>query len=192
MRRKMQVLVAVASFAMVAACAGNQVSTDYNPQANFSKYTTFALVPRPDSASHQLVDERVREAVIGQLGAKGLTETTREQADLLVGYGVVDHTRKEVNTTNWGGWGPRWGWRYYRWGVAWPVNSRTDIDTYVDGTVLVSVVDAKSDKVVWQSQAADVVDLPVARPERADLQIDHAVAEIFQKFPPAPIKTAKL
>jgi hypothetical protein len=192
MRRKMQALVAVASLTLAAACAGNQVSTDYSPQATFSKYHTFALVPRPDSASHQLVDERVREAVRGQLTGKGLTETSREGADVLVGYGVVDHTRKEVNTTNWGGWGPRWGWRYYRWGVAWPVNSRTDIDTYVDGTVLVSMVDAKTGKVVWQSQAADVVDLPVAKPDRADAQIDHAVGEIFEKFPPAAIKTASL
>jgi hypothetical protein len=187
----MQVLVAAASFAMVAACAGNQVSTDYNRQADFSNYRTFALVSRPDSASHQLVDERVREAVLERLSAKGLTPTSRARADVLVGYGVVDHTRKEVNTTNWGGWGPRWGWRYYRWGVAWPVNSRTDIDKYVDGTVLVSMVDARTGKVVWQSQAADVVALPVARPERADAEIDHAVGEIFQKFPPGPVKTAR-
>jgi hypothetical protein len=54
----------------------------------------------------------------------------------------------------------------------------------MDGTVLVSVVDAKTDKVMWQGQAADVVDLPVARPERAEAQIGHAVAEIFKKFPP--------
>jgi uncharacterized protein DUF4136 len=57
----------------------------------------------------------------------------------------------------------------------------------MDGTVLVSVVDAKTDKVMWQGQAADVVDLPVARPERAEAQIGHAVAEIFKKFPPQTI-----
>jgi hypothetical protein len=170
------------SLLALAGCAGRQVTTDYNPQAGFSQYRTFAMVSRPDSVSQQLIDDRVRSAVEAQLTGKGLTETTREDADLYVGYGVVDHTKTEV-TRRWD-WGPRWGWRYYRWGLAWPAMTEHDISTYTDGTVVVSLVDAKTHREVWQGQAADVLSLPVSNPNDATKDISQAVAQIFTRYPP--------
>lgn len=172
-----------AGLLVLAGCAGQQVTTDYNPRAGFSQYRTFAMVSSPDSLSHQLIDDRVQSAVEAQLIDKGLTETTRENADLYVGYGIVDHTRKEVSTTRWG-WGPGWGWRYYRWGLAWPAMTEHDISTYTDGTVVVSLVDAKTHREVWQGQAADVLSLPVTSPKNATKDINQAVAKIFTKYPP--------
>src|SRR5882672_9968916 len=96
-----------------AGCAGPQVTTDYSPAVGFTQFHTFVLVSEPDSASHQLLDDRVAHAVETQLAGKGLTATDRAQADLFVGYGVVDHTRTEVSSTGAGwGWGGGWGWRY--------------------------------------------------------------------------------
>jgi hypothetical protein len=168
---------------VLAGCAGQQVTTDYNPKAGFSQYRTFALVSSPDSVSHQLIDDRVRSAVEAQLNEKGLTETSRENADVYVGYGIVDHTRKEVSTRHWG-WGSGWGWRYYRWGLAWPAMTEHDISTYTDGTVVVSLVDAKTHREVWQGQAADVLGLPVSNSKNATKDINQAVAKIFTKYPP--------
>jgi hypothetical protein len=172
-----------ASLLVLAGCAGRQVTTDYNPKAGFSQYRTFAMVSRPDSVSHQLIDDRVRSAVEAQLTEKGLTETDRENADVYVGYGVIDHTRTEVSSTRWN-WGPRWGWRYYRWGLAWPAMTEHDISTYTDGTIVVSLVDAKTHREVWQGQAADVLSLPVSNPKSATKDINQAVAKIFTKYPP--------
>lgn len=183
MQRRLQAVVLGATLATLAACASN-VTADYNPNVGFSELRTFALVTPRDRASHHLVDDRVRAAVVSQLTAKGMTETDREKADVLVGYGVVDHTRAEVYRTGWG-WGPEWGWRYYRWGVPWPLDTRAEIiETYTDGSVVVSMVDAKTHRVVWQGQAADVLSLPVNNPKRADVNIDRAVAKILAKFPP--------
>lgn len=180
--RRLQAMVLGAGVLAMAACAQG-ITADYNPSVQFSKYRTFAMVSRPDSASHQLVDDRVREAVAIQLANKGFTETNRDRADLFVGYGVVDHTHKEVQETGWP-WGPAWGWRYYRWGVAWPMDARREITRYNDGTVVVCLVDAKTRRVVWQGQAEDVLRLPVGNPERATEQLSHAVARIFTKLPP--------
>jgi hypothetical protein len=169
---------------ITAGCAGQQVAIDYSPATGFSQYRTFALVSRPDSASHQLIDDRVRNSVEAQLGAKGLTETDRSKADLFVGYGVVDRTHKEVNTYGNGwGWGGGWGWRYYRWGVAWPMDVQRTVETYTDGTVVICLVDAKTRHVVWQGQAAGVVDLPVGDPAKATRRIDEAVGKMFAKYP---------
>lgn len=172
-----------AGLVVLAGCAGNQVSTDYNPGAGFSQYKTFAMVSAPDSVSHQLIDDRIRTAVESQLIDKGLTETNRGDADLYVGYGIVDRTRTEISTNRWG-WGPAWGWRYYRWGLAWPAMTQHDITTYTDGTVVVSLVDAKTHREVWQGQAADVLSLPINNPNTATREIDKAVAKILAKYPP--------
>jgi hypothetical protein len=187
MKTRVQQVVLGMSLLLAAACAGRQVSTDYSPAVSFAQFRTFALVSPPDSVAQQLLDERVRASVVSQLREKGLTQTDRAHADLFVGYGVVDHTHKEVYTTGTGwGWGGGWGWRFHRWGVAWPTYSRSDINTYTDGTVVVNMIDAKTKQVVWDGQVADVVSLPVANPVRATKEVDVAVAKLFAKYPPKP------
>ena len=180
---RLQAMALAAGVLAMAGCAAG-ITRDYNPSVQFSQYRTFAMVSRPDSMSHQLVDDRIREDVAFQLRRKGLTQTRRDQADLFVGYGIVDRTHREVYQSGWP-WGPAWGWRYYRWGVAWPVDTQREINRYTDGTVVVSLVDAKTRRVVWQGQAADVLRLPVGNPDKASDQLSQAVARIFAKFPPA-------
>jgi hypothetical protein len=184
MRSKIRGIAVVIGVAAAFGCAGQQVSTDYSPSVAFSQYKTFALVSRPDSATHQLLDDRVANAIDAQLESKGLKETNRENADLYVGYGVVDRTHKEVYTSGTGwGWGGGWGWRAYRWGVAWPADFRSDVYKYTDGTVMITMVDAKTRHEIWQGQAADVISLPVDNPAKATKSIDDAVAKILAKYP---------
>lgn len=184
MRSRIGVFALAVGLVTVVGCAGQQVSTDYSPSVALSGYHTFAIVSRPDSATHQLLDDRVRSAIEAQLPAKGLAKTDRESADLYVGYGVVDRTHKEVYTTGTGwGWGGGWGWRSYRWGVAWPVDFRSNVEKYTDGTVVITMVDAKTKHVIWQGQAADVISLPVNNPAKATHSIDEAVAKILAKYP---------
>jgi hypothetical protein len=171
---------------LAAGCAGQHVTTDYSPATSFSQYRTYALVLPPDTAAaQQLLDQRVSSAVQAQLASKGLTQTDRQNADLYVGYGVVDKTHKQVYTYRDGwGWGGGWGWRYYRWGAPWPMDSYRQVETYTDGTVVVNLIDAKTKKVVWQGQVADVLSLPVGNPTSATQKIDSAVAKLFAKYPP--------
>jgi hypothetical protein len=186
MRTRVRQIALGVGLLVAAGCAGRQVTTDYSPATRFSQYRTFALVSPPDSAAQQLLEARVRASVESQLMDKGLTQADRAHADLFVGYGLVDHTHKEVYTTGTGwGWGGGWGWRSYRWGMPWPTDLRRSVETYTDGTVLISMVDAKTHRLVWQGQAADALDLPVNDPSKATRSIDQAVASILAKYPPA-------
>jgi hypothetical protein len=171
---------------LAAGCAGQQVTTDYSPATSFSQYKTFALVMPPDTGAQQLLDQRVRNAVQTQLSAKGLTLADRENADLYVGYGMVDKTHRQIYTYNdgWGWGGGRFGWRYWRWGVAWPMTVQRRIETYTDGTVVVNLVDAKTKQVVWEGEVPDVVNIPVDNPIRATKEVDAAVTKLFTKYPP--------
>jgi len=190
MRSKVGGMILGACLIVTGGCAGQHVTTDYSPVAGFTQYRSFAIVSHPDSASHQLLDDRVRSAVEVQLKQQGLTETERDSADLYAGYGIVDRRHKEVYTTGTGwGWGG-WGWRSYRWGVAWPVDLQRSVETYTDGTVVVCLVDAKTKHVVWQGEAADVVRLPVGDPAKATRSVDQAVAKMFAKYPPPATTTS--
>jgi hypothetical protein len=185
--RVQQIILNLSLLVAAAGCAGRQVTTDYSPATRFSQYHTYALVSPPDTAGQGLLDQRVRAAVLAQLAAKDLTPTDREHADLYVGYGIVDKTHREVYTYRDGwGWGGGLGWRYYRWGVAWPMATYRQVDTYTDGTIVVNLIDAKTKRVVWEGEVADVVPLPVANPQRATKQVDMAVAKLFSKYPPKP------
>src|ERR1700737_2987554 len=96
MGERQRVAVLSIALTLVAACASQPVTVDYNPDTGFSSFRTFAMVSRPDSASPQLIDDGMRTAIETQLEAKGLRDTTRAQADLFVGYGIVDRTNKDV------------------------------------------------------------------------------------------------
>jgi len=186
MQTRMRRLTLGIGLILAAGCAGQQVTTDYSPATSFSQFTTFALVSSPDTAAaQQLLDQRVRNAVQAQLTTKGLTPADRQNADLYVGYGMVDKTHRQVYSYNDGwGWGGGWGWRYYRWGVAWPMTVQRRVETYTDGTVVVNLVDAKTKKVVWEGEVPDVVNLPVDNPVRATKEVDAAVTKLFTKYPP--------
>lgn len=186
MQTRVRLITLGVGLILAAGCAGRQITTDYSPATSFSQYRTYALVTPPDTAAaQQLLDQRISNAVQAQLSAKGLTQTDRQNADLYVGYGMVDKTHKQVYTTRDGwGWGGGWGWRYYRWGAPWPMTVQRRIETYTDGTVIVNLIDAKTKKVVWQGEVADAVNLPVDNPVSATQKIDGAVAKLFAKYPP--------
>ena len=186
MRTRMRQITLGMGLILAAGCAGQQVTTDYSPATSFSQFRTFALVSSPDTvAAQQLLDQRVSNAVQAQLTTKGLTPADRQNADLYVGYGMVDKTHRQLYTYNDGwGWGGGWGWRYYRWGVAWPMTVQRRVETYTDGTVVVNLVDAKTKKVVWEGEVPDVVNLPVDNPVRATKEVDAAVTKLFTKYPP--------
>lgn len=184
MLARMQRIALGMGLILAAGCAGYPVTTDYSPAISFTQFRSFALVSSPDTGAQQLLDQRVRNTVQAQLIGKGLTETSRQNADLFVGYGMVDKTHKEVYSSQDGwGWGG-YGWRYYRWGVAWPMTVRRQVETYTDGTVVVHLVDARTKQVVWEGEVAGVVRLPVQDPLQATKQVDNAVAHLFAKYPP--------
>jgi hypothetical protein len=186
MRTRMQFTGLALATALAAGCAGQQVTTDYSPATRFSEYRSFALVMPPDTGAQQLLDQRVRNAVQAQLTSRGLTLTDRQDADLYVGYGMVDKTHTNIYTyrDGWGWGGGRWGWRYWRYGVAWPMTVQRQIETYTDGTVIVNLVDAKTKQVVWEGEVADVVSIPVNNPAKATKEVDAAVQKLFSKYPP--------
>lgn len=167
----------------LAGCAapGPQVRTDYDASADFSRYATFAFMPREDRSYQTLSDQRVMTAVARELEARGYRRVA-EDADLLVNFSVVTEDIQEVRTVPSSVVPPPWyGWRsgYY---YPWPAYTHeTWVDSYQRGSLFIDLVDAERRQLVWEGQAASRV-TRAAREDPAGA-IDQAVTEVFARYP---------
>jgi len=72
-------------------CASVEVSTDYDPSVDFSRFRTYAWVPSPPPRTGDvrldspLLEARVRDAVEVEMAERGYRKVS-ENPDLLVAY----------------------------------------------------------------------------------------------------------
>jgi hypothetical protein len=183
--------MAVAAVALLLACSGVRVKTDYDPASDFSKLRTFAWIdpelreePRPDNAMpsdpftrNTLLDRRVRDGVESQLASRGYRAAAEgESPDFLIRYEVVSRQiERDYPVYVGGGYGYGWHNGYYGTGVGYGGSS-----TYDEGTLIIDVIDPASQQITWRgygtSQSRDAwMD--------AD-RLNRSVTEILKKFPP--------
>jgi len=167
------VVVAVA----LAGCSTLQTSTDYDPKASFAPYKTFAFKDVHE-IKNSLLDSRLKDAVTATLSSKGWTRSD-QNPDILVVLHVRLSTQTQVNTYN-TGWGYGWGWG----GGGMTTSTVEQIPV---GTLIIDLVDAKANQLVWRGTASDTID-ENATPEERDKNIRNALNKLFENFPPGQNK----
>ena len=171
---------------LVAGCAGGlKVNSDFDPQANFSSYRSYSwlALPRGDDArvNNSLVDGRIRSAVDGELLTKGYQMTGDGNEQFHVGYHIALEGKMDVDAVN-----TYYGYGYRRWGAwgAYPAGGTTTrVREYTEGTLLVDIVDARTNELVWRGSGTAEVREDVS-PEQRQRNINNAVAKILETFPP--------
>lgn len=157
---------------LALSCSSISVSHDYDPQVNFTNLKTFSWLSFPKKAEvNQLVVRRIRDAVTGELEAKGLRLSSNPDF-LIAMHGA---TKEKLDIQDWGYSSPRaayWGHR------------DISVQQYTEGTLILDFVDAKSKEMIWRGVASGAVD-PGASPEQRTKRINEAVAKLLAKFPPA-------
>jgi len=181
--RVARVIPLVACIFFVTSFAfASDIDVDYDHSANFSKYRTFTVLKNART-ENPLMDERIAGFVRNQLMAKGLKPVATD-ADLTVRTKTSTAERQILNTYYDGGWGPGWGWGWGpRWGWGWggPGWETTYVDTSLEATTVVDLIDATSEKVVWRGTAIGSIS---HKPEKAAKKHAKRIAEMFEKFPP--------
>jgi len=123
------------------------------------------------------MQERIAGFIDQALAARGLKRVTTG-GDLLVTYGI-NVTEQPVLTTfsSGGGWGCCWdgGWGS---GI-----STTTVQYFYEGTLIVDMVDAHRNQLVFQGTSSHQIS---SRPERNTRRLSRAVNEVFEKYPPRP------
>jgi hypothetical protein len=165
--------------ASASACASPKVGYDYDHSASFTAYHTYGWVPGKQEATgdkrldNALVDARIRHAVEAQLRSKGYTSSVDGKPDFYVAYHVgMKDMMKGASTQNY--IGDRAHGTY---------TTLSDIQPYKEGTLLIDIVDAASNQLVWQASALAEVH-PGMTPDERNERIGSVVRAMLSPFPP--------
>ena len=165
----------------LAACSGMSIRSDFNPQADFSQYSTYAWLPAPQTGDprvdNALIEGRIKTAVDQTLADKGYRQAAADQATFWVGYHLSIEGQMDVTTVN-SYYGYGWGPWYYG-----PGYRDTQVRYYDQGTLLIDIVDAEAKELVWRGTAEAEVRAEM-NPEKRQQRINEAVSKILQRFPP--------
>lgn len=186
--RRMSLSIALAALAVVVgSCAGTRYIVDQDTRHDFggSSYAWFKLAAPPDKAKpptegNTILTRRVKRAIDAELGGRGLSKATVEEADYFVTYSIVIQPRIVVYHTGWSAPYGGWGWHGWRWGGGWG-GGRSAVDTYTEGTIVVDVLDRKSRSLVWRGIAEGAF----SRPNPDDVRIAKVIERVLRDFPPA-------
>ncbi|HVG64299.1 MAG TPA: DUF4136 domain-containing protein [Hyalangium sp.] len=188
MSRILRSLVPLLTLTLVA-CAGIETSTNYDPNAvgTLSQYRTYAWLPEPKGADmrvyNDIVEARVKQAVDQEMQARGYRLVDQNPDFKLGWHGAIDQ-KLDVGTmdTYYGyGWGP-WYSPYYAGTVP-----HTYVREYEEGTLILDVVDAASNKLVWRGTAQAELSADASAEDR-QRKLHDAVNKILEDFPPKPEK----
>jgi hypothetical protein len=183
----MKCLVVLFVFATLVGCSPQiSVYSDIDPDYDLWTYKTFdwgrkVNIEEGKNPLHynELNDKRIKAAVQHELNVRGF-ELSSSNPDLIFHYHIIIDDQSVVTTEPFG----------YRYGPYW-TRMHTDIYSYREGTLILDLMDRKTNNLVWRGWAKSAIDN--IDPEKVDELIKEAVGKIFKKFPKAPRKlnTAK-
>ena len=126
--------------------------------------------------------DRIINAIKGELTKKGLTETSHNP-DLMVNAITILKDKQEVTaTTNYYGYGGYYRPYGYYGGMGGSGYTTVSTYEYKDGSLIIDMVDAKTNKMVWEGIGNKDIDKAPKNPDEA---IRNAVASILAGYPPA-------
>lgn len=178
MKTFLKTLPLLALLLVITSCSTVKVAADYDKDANFKNYKTFAFFKTGiDKAEISDLDKRrILRAIEAELIAKGFTKS--EDPDLLISLFTKANQRVDVYNNSWGmgawgwgGYGPGWGWGW----------NQPSITTSTQGVLYIDLIDANQKELVWQGMGTGYLSKNM---EKKDERIKEFVAEIMMKYPP--------
>lgn len=190
---KYQNIILLLSFIFLGACSSITVKSDYDKEADFSKYKTFEYygwAEESDKILNRFDKERIESAFGDEFDKRGL-KYVKDGGDMVVSlYIVVDQktsTTAHTNHNNMGGYGYGGGGWYGGYGGMGMGSSTTTYSEsdYLVGTLVVDIFDKAEKKMIWQSVGSKTVD---DNPNTREKNSGKVAAAIMKPFPIKPIK----
>ena len=161
--------VLVLAFLAAQGARAQKVTVEFDQNADFSKYKTFALRKGELNSNNpalnsELVKDQIDADIVRDLTARGLTKVDGP-ADLNVVYhfGAARRTEVEAYPAGWYGWGTRY--------VRVP---------YAEGTLVIDLRDPSTKSLVWRAIASE----DKSDPSKIQGKLDSMVKKSIEKFPP--------
>jgi hypothetical protein len=184
--------VALLTIVFLGACSSLTVKSDYDKEADFTKYKTFEYygwAEDSDKILNRFEKERIEKAFGEEFRKRGL-QYVENNGDMVVSLFVVAEqktsTTAHTNHYNMGGYGYG-GFGYYgRYGMGMGTSTTTYSEQdYTVGTLVVDVFDKAEKKLIWQSVGQKTVD---ENQKTAEKNFPKVAAAIMKPFPIEPIK----
>ncbi|PKP26810.1 MAG: DUF4136 domain-containing protein [Bacteroidetes bacterium HGW-Bacteroidetes-2] len=171
-------LFSVFALVLFASCSSVRVASDYDTNANFSTYTSYAFFkPGIDKAEISDLDKkRILRAIDAEMSTKGFQKS--ENPSMLISIFTKANERVDVYQ-NYYGWGSPWGWG---WGYPWAMGyGGSNVSTTTEGTLYIDIIDAKTNELIWQGMGTASL---VRNMEKKEARIKEIVSKILEKYPP--------
>jgi hypothetical protein len=182
------VLLALGAVLTLTACSSMRFASDHDPDAvnRMQEYRTYDWLPTEGNvvvdasrATSEFLPKRIKHTIDDQLASNGYQLAAGGGADFLVGYHVSTAGKLDATTVNtYYGYGYGWGGWY-----APAMATNTYVHEYTEGTLLIDVVDAQANELVWRGTAQAEVS-ETDSPQQTNQKIAAAVEGILARFPP--------
>lgn len=176
----------VCIFLLVAGCAQLQTGSEINKKIDFTALKTYSWLHDVDTPAEDVrlndpkVRQTIRTAVEQSLSSKGYEQVDRQQADFLVTwFGAIEQKIKKENIDHF--YAPYGYGTLYRDPVLNTESPRA-IGEYEKGTIIIDIVDPKSQKLIWRGSGSGR--LAEDQPEQTALRnLNRSVTKILAPFP---------
>jgi hypothetical protein len=186
--------VVLAALCLLGACSNQpnyvidqKESFDFSPFKTYRWYDDVNSSTEGEFRRHNSSDKRIRSYMDRELTAKGLRETrANDTGDFLVNYHISKQEHTRIN--NYSGYPQGMhsavGLGTYGSAVAVGYSSGPSVKVFKEGTVVIDVIDTKSNKLVWRGIAEGRMKSTLSQKDK-----DHIASEISRElltdFPPA-------
>lgn len=161
----------------MTGCATMTVSSHVERDIVFSNYVTYDWGPPdkypvgdPRLDGNPFFTDYVMGAIEKSLDRKGYERALTGDVDLLVHYHASVNQKVEVYTTD-----STYGYCYD--------NCQPQYTDYEQGTLVIDLVDARTNKVVWRGWAQDVMNGVIDNQSRLENQVDEGVTKMMRLLP---------
>lgn len=169
----------------IASCASVQVLSDYDKEANFSNYKSYAFYKTGiDKAEISDLDKkRILRAIETEMAAKGFVKS--ENPDLLVSIFTKEQQQVDIYNGYWGGY-YGWGWSPYYWGPGYGYGYGgygNNVSTSTEGSLYIDLIDTKTKQLVWQGKGIGTLN-NTSNIDKKEARIKEFVSHIMEQYPP--------
>ncbi len=203
--RKLLGVICLSSTLVLGACASfnaPQISTDYDHNANFAAYKTYAFADPlgTDSGGYTtIVTARLKESVNNQMTQRGYVYQA-QNPDLLVNFFIKIKNETQYVAPPpmaWGPYGFDGGW-YQPWPGYGGYGFGPTMVQYTNGIIKIDLIDARKKQLVWEGVSKSEIDDFKNDTSVNKLSLD--VSQIFAYYPfaavpsqavPAPVMPKK-
>ena len=187
-----KLFIALLAGALLSACSSLTVVSDLDKSVDFTQYKTFEYYGWTDN-SDQLMNrfdkERIEDSFGNEFFSRNLEIVKKGEGELIVSLYIVtqDKTQTTAHTSSMGGGYGGYGGYYgygpgYGWGGGHSTTTYSDYD-YTEGTLIVSVFDAKKEQLIWESVGKKTIS---ENPKKREANTPKVVAQIMKEYPVQP------